>query len=83
MSQIEVLKEQFHDLIDGINDESILVQYYRELSDVALLKDNDLWSDLTEEEQADIKAAIDESEDEANLISHEEVKKKYAKWLTK
>ena len=43
----------------------------------------ELWDSLTDSERNDIILAFNESEDENNLISFEEIKNKYNKWLSK
>ncbi len=74
------IKEDFHHLIDIIEDEQVLNGYYQ------LIKLNtgeygQLWNNLTEEQKAELLIAYDESFDPRNLISHEEVKKQHEKWL--
>lgn len=74
------IKEDFHHLIDTIEDEQVLNGYYQ------LIKSNtgeygQLWNNLTEEQKAELLVAYDESFDPQNLISHEEVKKQHEKWL--
>lgn len=74
------IKEDFHHLIDTIEDEQVLNGYYQ------LIKSNtgeygQLWNNLTEEQKAELLIAYDESFDPRNLISHEEVKKQHEKWL--
>ena len=74
------IKEDFHHLIDTIDDEQVLNGYYQ------LIKSNtgeygQLWNNLTEEQKTELLIAYDESFDPRNLISHEEVKKQHEKWL--
>lgn len=73
------IKDDFHHLIDTIEDEQLLKSYYQ------LLKNNNaeghLWNALSEEQKKELLLAYDESFDEANLISHEEVKIQHEKWL--
>jgi len=74
------IKEDFHHLIDTIEDEQVLNGYYQ------LIKSNtgeygQLWNNLTEEQKAELLIAYDESFDPQNLISHEDVKKQHEKWL--
>jgi len=45
------------------------------------IKDSDYWEELTEYEQSELEQAIIDSQDEANHVKHEEVVKKYKKWL--
>lgn len=43
--------------------------------------EQDWWDELSPEEQAELELAIQESFDEANLVSNEEVFKKYEAWI--
>jgi hypothetical protein len=44
-------------------------------------KEGKLWSRLTKDEQEELLIAIEESEKEENLLSHDEMMKKHKKWL--
>ena len=46
-------------------------------------QDNDYWEELSEAEKRELDSAILESEDESNLVDHEDVMKKYERWLNK
>ena len=85
MTQLE-LKSHFHKLIDEINDQKELSQLYEYM--LVLKKnigktDEDWWDELSDEQKADIDLSIKESEDESNLIPHEQVMKEARKWLKK
>jgi hypothetical protein len=76
-------KEAFHALIDQIEDESLLESYlllFQRLND---RQTGPLWESLTSEQKLDLLLAYEESMDEANLISHEEMRDKHSKWLLK
>ena len=83
MTHLE-LKTSFHRQIDEIEDEKELEKLYEYF---ILLKqnfekpDNDWWDELTEKQKADIESYINESEDESNLIPHEQVMKDSKEWL--
>ena len=83
MSQLEAIKHQFHDLIDQMDDEKVLNHYFGIITAEVKGEATDFWDDVTPEEQAEILEAYEESKDPKNWISHEEVKRKYEKWLTK
>ncbi|WP_156088756.1 hypothetical protein [Mucilaginibacter pedocola] len=42
---------------------------------------NPLWDSLTPEQQLGVLDAYEESEDDKNLISLDEIKEKYANWF--
>lgn len=83
MSQLEAIKHQFHDLIDRIDDETLLTRYFGIISSEVRGEITNSWDDITSEEQAEILEAYEESKNPANLISHEEVMRNYDKWLTR
>ena len=80
MNTIE-LKDNFHKLIDNINNENILSKFYSIMSNANRETDGKLWSRLTHEDQEELIRADIESENSFNLISHEEIQEKHAKWL--
>lgn len=77
------LKNNFHRLIDSIDNESLLMKFYDLLQRKKNQKDENLWKYLTKEEQEELLIAEEESEKSYDLLSNEEQKKKHKKWLTK
>ena len=75
------IKRNLHNLIDSINNEHVLHNYYELLKRHANDEEGTLWSRLTKTEQDELLLALEESEDSQNLISHSDMKKKHAKWL--
>ncbi len=75
------LKNNFHHLIDSIDNENLLLKFYDLMKSRTAFKEGNLWSRLTKEEQEELISAFSESESEENLISHEEMIKKHKKWL--
>jgi hypothetical protein len=80
MTTIE-LKNNFHHLIDSIDNENLLLRFYDLMKSRTISKDGKLWSRLTKEEQEELLIAFEESEKEENLLSHDEMMKKHKKWL--
>ena len=81
---IKEIKTNFHHLIDEIENEKILKQFYEVLNGFS--KKNrtvDFWDTLTEEQKKEIDLAWEESEKEENLIPHNEVMKEANKWIKK
>jgi hypothetical protein len=80
MTTIE-LKNNFHQLIDSIENENLLLKFYELMRNRSISKEGSLWSRLSKEEQDDLLMAFDESDREENLISQNEMMKKHKKWL--
>jgi len=80
MNTIE-LKNNFHILIDTIENENILLNFYELLKNRVSKTNGKLWDSLTDSEKQELLLSIEESNDEANLISDETIKEKYKKWL--
>lgn len=80
MTTIE-LKNNFHQLIDSIENENLLLKFYELMRNRSISKEGNLWSRLSKEEQEDLLLAFNESENEENLIMHNEMMKKHKKWL--
>jgi hypothetical protein len=80
MTTIE-LKNNFHQLIDSIDNESFLQIFYELMLRKRSSKNGKLWAKLSEEEIDELLVANEECEDPDNLIPHDEMKNKYSKWL--
>ena len=75
------IKQKLHDLIEKIDNESLLSQVYELIYKKNSSKEGDLWSQLTPAQQAEVLLSLEESNDPKNLISQEEVKRNHRKWL--
>jgi hypothetical protein len=80
MTTIE-LKNNFHHLIDSIENKNLLQEFYELMLRKRASKDGRLWAMLSKDEIEELLLANNESEDPENLIPHEDMKKKYSKWL--
>jgi len=80
MTTIE-LKNNFHHLIDSIDNEHLLLKFYDLMKSRTISKEGKLWSRLTKEEQEELLISFEESEKEENLLSHDEMMNKHKKWL--
>ncbi len=80
MSTVE-LKENFHNLIDSIDNESLLSRIYELLKNKKESKEGQLWKRLSSEEKHELILAMEESADYGTLISQEDMTKKHKKWL--
>ena len=75
------LKNNFHHLIDSIENDNLLQEFYELMLRRRSSKDGRLWAMLSKDEIEELLLANEESENPDNLISHEDMKKKYSKWL--
>lgn len=80
MNTIE-LKKSFHNLIDSINNENLLIDFYDLIKSRSSAKDGHLWNRLSKEEQEELLNALDETEIVDNLIDNDKMKNKHKKWL--
>ena len=81
---INKIRYNFHHLIDEIENEKILEQFYEVLKSLRKEKHKiDFWDLFTDEQKKELEQAWEESEKEENLISHNAVMEDAAKWLKK
>jgi hypothetical protein len=80
MNTIE-LKQNFHHLIDSIDNEKLLFNFYDLIKKRSSAREGHMWDKLTKQEQEELLLSLAESKNPENLISHEEMKKKHKKWL--
>jgi len=73
------LRSDLHNMIDKITDSNILNAVKTLLSEKAATQ-TDWWDEISDEERAEIKEGLAETE-KGEVISHEEVMAKYKKWL--
>ena len=74
--KIDELKSDFHDLIDKINDPGVLIQFFNAINQ-SVKNDSSLRSSFTADQQKQVLAAYEESEDEALLIPIETIRSKF------
>lgn len=80
MDTIE-LKKNFHNLIDNIDNDDLLMSFYDIIKSKTVTKDGQLWGRLDKTEQKELLTAFEESENPDNLIDNDKMKKKHSKWL--
>jgi hypothetical protein len=76
------IKDDFHHLIDSIEDEQLLQRYYQLIQKINDNQNGHLWNSLNEDEKKELMIAYEESFDSNNLVSHEKVKLQHEKWDT-
>ncbi len=78
------LKGSLLDLISKANDNTRLARLFEAYYEIFTTDyDGDWWDELPLEQQTRLTQSIKESYDPKNLIDHEEMKKRHAKWLRK
>ena len=75
------IKDDFHHLIDAIEDEQLLKGYYELIQRINSNQSGRLWNNLSEKEKKELLIAYEESFDNSNLLSHEQVKLQHERWL--
>ncbi len=71
------IKTNFHNLIDKIDNEILLMKFYDLMIQSATNKEGQLYDRLTNEQKDVLMLAEEESNDPANLISYNQQKKKH------
>jgi len=80
MNTVEI-KNDFHKLIDRIDNDIILSRFYDILEKASTIKDGNLWDRLSSEEKQELLQIDTESNSEDNLIPFQTIKDKHKKWL--
>jgi lipopolysaccharide export system protein LptC len=80
MNAIEI-KSNFHNLIDRINNDQLLVKLYHIMEQASSVADGQLWSRLTEDEQVELLKIEQEVQSDSDLIPNEKMQTKHQKWL--
>ncbi len=80
MNTIEI-KNNFHKLIDRIDNDIILSRFYEILEKASAVKDGSLWDRLTSEEKQELLQIDSETDSEDDLIPLQTIKDKHKKWL--
>ena len=77
------IKVEMFEMLSQTHDDALLLKLYKTMKEVFEATQTDWWDDLPIEQQGRLKKSIEESYDPANLIDHEVMKLKHAKWLRK
>jgi hypothetical protein len=75
------LRKNFHLLIDNIENETLLNNFYDLMKSRYAAKDGQLWNRLTTQEQEELLMTLEESNSPTYLINQDDMKKKHKKWL--
>ena len=75
------LKSSLHQLIDSIDNKTVLNKFYDLILSAKNNTDGALWSKLSKEEQDELLLADTEAKTPANIIPHAQVQTKHIKSL--
>lgn len=79
MSTAEI-KLTIFELLAATKDIKVLNSIYKQLKSQTEQKEADFWDEFSDEQKEEIKASIEESE-RGETAPHNQVMKKYKKWL--
>jgi len=77
------LKNNFHKLIDEIEDGSVLSKFYGILKETTTRENSALWNKLSVDEQNELLKIDDDINQGEGVIPHTKIVEKHAKWLGK
>ena len=75
------IKNNFHHLIDEIDNDGLLMRFYELMKKSKGQKDGDLWNQLSDEQKNLLLLTEEESRNPKNLIDHKSQIAKHKKWL--
>jgi hypothetical protein len=81
MSVME-LKSELQAKIVALQSESVL-QKVLEMVNEAIKKEEDLWAYVSDETMENITKIVENNKNRTDLMTHDEAKKRHAKWLSK
>lgn len=81
MSVIE-LKSELQAKILSLQSESVLQKVLAMVND-AIEKDEDLWASVPNETIENVSKIVEKNKNRTDLMTHDEAKKRHAKWLSK
>ncbi|MFO7935522.1 MAG: hypothetical protein R6U78_15775 [Bacteroidales bacterium] len=73
------IKNSFHQLIDEIDNEPLLMKFYDLLIKSRVQKEGELWNQLSNEQKNELLLAESESHYQKNLIDHKTQRSKHKK----
>ena len=81
MMKTRDIRNNFHSLIDRIDNDPLLMKFYDLMIKSTTSKEGQLYDQLSKEQKKVLMLAEEESNDPDNLISYHQQKKKHQKWL--
>lgn len=79
--ETQTIKQNIYDLLDSIQDEAVLLDFYNILEFQAKDKSELSWEILTKEQKDKILMSHSQTKDPNKIIDSDNFKKRYNKWL--
>lgn len=76
-----LLKSNLHKLIDRIENQTLLEDYYKEMKIILEKSQDSVWDKLTDDQKKDVLLSYEESEVDKDLIENKLVMNKFKDWL--
>jgi len=80
MNALEI-KTNFHHLIDQLNNEELLIKFYRIMEQASSTTEGQLLNRLSGDEQMELLKIEEKAQADLDLISSEQMQIKHKKWL--
>jgi len=71
------LRSNLHKLIDQIDNQNLLEEYYKEIKSIIEKSRGNVWDKLTDEQKKEVLLSYEESEEDDRLLDHDTVMNKY------
>jgi len=75
-----LLKSNLHKMIDRIENQTLLEDYYKEMKIILEKSQDSVWDKLTDDQKKDVLLSYEESEVDKDLIDNKLVMNKYKDW---
>jgi hypothetical protein len=75
--EIDLLKNNIHNLIDQIQSQQLLEEYFQEMKTILQKSNSSAWDSLSDSQKKEVLLSYQESENKENLLDHNAVMYKY------
>jgi hypothetical protein len=79
--ETQTIKQNIYDLLDSIQDEAVLQDFYNILEFQTKDRSELSWENLTKEQREEILMSHSQTKDPKKIIDSDNFKKRYNKWL--
>jgi hypothetical protein len=75
--EINVLKDNIHHLVDQIQSQQLLEEYFQEMKTILQQTGSNAWDTLSDTQKREVLLSYEERENDENLLDHNDVMSKY------